>query len=526
MAKVDRPETIHRIQEQFSAPGVRRALAGSYRNPLEAVAELVDNSWDARIEGSPLAVSLTANRNRLVVSDIGGDGMDLEGLTKLMHWGESGKKDDGISIGQFGVGGKAAMAFLGKSVHISSSPAGSSRRFDLKIGDWSANQSSFEVVESATEIEQGYVVISIENLRYNPRLMTPEMITRRLGSTYREPLLGGELSITVGSDRKSMSKVSPLEIPYVTTPGLTPEKLNVQTSTGEVIRVEIGVVDSADMAADPRLTPGFRTDYRGRLIADGMFFGMDPKNYPGLVGQVSLREATVLTNKTGFATGDPRYISAAEAVQRTIEPWAKKLEGRRPVEDPKVAKERASAESAKRDVEGILSSSDILMDDELIGVSSGRRPAAKDGAEKKEVPTGRTRKDSEGKTPPAHDATDGIDLVKRKGLLARWDIESFGNSQTEAEIVFGNMGIGEKQVGKNGPYLRFNADHPSYLRVRDSVDPLALREHLAHVGAFVYLRYLVEARHESNFNLFHDKYNALRTKISEYYLELSSRRVK
>lgn len=526
MTKVDRPETIHRIQEQFSATGVRRAFAGAYRNPLEAIEELIDNSWDARIEGTPLAISLIAARNRLVISDIGGKGMDLDGLTKLMHWGESGKTDDGVSIGQFGVGGKAAMASLGKSVHISTSPAGSSSRFDLRIVDWSANQSLFEVTESATEIEQGYVVISIEDLKYNPRLTTPEMIARRLGSTYRGPLRGGELSITVGSDKKSMSRVSPLEIPYITTPGLSPEILNVQTSTGEVVRVEIGIVDSADLAADPRLTAGFRTDYRGRLIADGMFFGMDQKNYPGLVGQVSLAQATVLTNKTGFATGDPRYSSAAEAVQRTMEPWAKKLEGRRPVEDPKVAKERASAESAKRDVEGILSGSDILMEDELIGVSSGRRPSTKEDNGNSESPTGRTRKDSEGKTPPAHDATDGIDLIRRRGLLARWDIESFGNSQTEAEIVFGDKGVGEKQPGKNGPYLRFNADHPSYLRVRDNPDPLALREHLAHVGSFVYLKYLVEAKHDSSFGLFHEKYNMLRTKISEYYLELSARRAK
>ena len=89
---------------------MRKAGEVNYKLP-QAVAELVDNSVDARLQGGKLTVEVTVGRSaakkRLVVAD-DGNGMTAEQAEKAMVMAYSDKSGD--RIGEFGMGMKAACS--------------------------------------------------------------------------------------------------------------------------------------------------------------------------------------------------------------------------------------------------------------------------------------------------------------------------------------------------------------------------------------------------------------------------------
>src|SRR5665647_3562020 len=83
----------------------------------QAIAELLDNAIDARIEGELLHIAVTLKAGEFIVAD-DGMGMDREGITNSMILGRSSKRD---MLGEFGLGLKTACTSLGKSFSVASS---------------------------------------------------------------------------------------------------------------------------------------------------------------------------------------------------------------------------------------------------------------------------------------------------------------------------------------------------------------------------------------------------------------------
>ena len=97
------------------------ANMSNYRNSEAALLDLIDNAVDNRIEGKKIIIRVEVSRESISIYNQGGAGLDLKGLENFLNWGHSEKNQS--QIGQYGVGGKSAIGFLGQSMEVRCSPA-------------------------------------------------------------------------------------------------------------------------------------------------------------------------------------------------------------------------------------------------------------------------------------------------------------------------------------------------------------------------------------------------------------------
>src|SRR5271154_412898 len=99
----------------------------------QAIAELVDNSIDARTEGKLLTVEVLlspATKAVQVIDD--GVGMDEETAANSIRLAHSSKKDQ---LGEFGLGLKTAATSLGKKFQVATKQKGSSEEYVLEYDE-------------------------------------------------------------------------------------------------------------------------------------------------------------------------------------------------------------------------------------------------------------------------------------------------------------------------------------------------------------------------------------------------------
>lgn len=116
MASMNEIERVEVLPDKSLMP---KLGLGGYSIP-QAVAELVDNSIDARIEGRKLHVKIRVERSSITVQDDGA-GMNAEKLKNAFRLAHSDKKG---KLGEFGLGLKTACTSLGKRFDVKSSPEG------------------------------------------------------------------------------------------------------------------------------------------------------------------------------------------------------------------------------------------------------------------------------------------------------------------------------------------------------------------------------------------------------------------
>lgn len=83
----------------------------------QAIAELVDNAIDARIENVPLHVTVKIGKNEISVAD-DGRGMDRQEIQNAMVLGKSSKQNQ---LGEFGLGLKTSCTNLGRRFKVTTS---------------------------------------------------------------------------------------------------------------------------------------------------------------------------------------------------------------------------------------------------------------------------------------------------------------------------------------------------------------------------------------------------------------------
>ncbi len=414
------------------------SLMRVYKDPRQALCDLVDNAVDDRIEGEPLTISVSITRNSINIYNRGGMGLGFEGLEKFMTWGYSDKQGQG-KIGQYGVGGKAAMGFLGRSIEIRCSPKGSNTEYVLSDPDWDKKgglaQKEHTGIERTTEIDEGFFGVRISNLKKN---VSVSETMARLGDTYRSLILDGSVAITVNGQ-----EVKPLEWRYMESdPELAPRKLLVETGFNDQLVLTLGVLEQGQS-----VSPGIRCEYHGRLIEHN-FFGYEPSQIPQLnrlIGEISLNHLEVMTNKTGFVE-DFRWQETKDVLHRAMEDLVKRLPSLQ-IERAQISKsEQMLVRDAKRVLDKILASNRLLPQDQLGGESS-RRVSGKPWEEASKEPKSERPKDKE-KTANSDKAPN----FRRWGALHSWEVVSLGSKDIKANII--------EQDGQ--PSLLINADFPLY----------------------------------------------------------------
>lgn len=453
------------IQENVTTRAIE-AFMGNYRDAQQAFLELIDNAIDNREEKKSLAVRIRVSKNELSVFNQGGKGLDFTGLKNFFSWGHSEKTVG--QIGQFGVGGKAAMGYLGRSMEVVCSPKGSDAEYRVSDPSWETRdegqwkQYDTEIKKAATS--DGYFRVRVSNLK---REVNPAALATKLADIYRPLLLDGSVTILVNS-----KKVDPLQIRYVETDlNLRPELLKVHTRLGDSFLLKVGVLEEGQ-----RVKPGIRCYYRGRLIDDEEFFGHPtPALMPQasrLIGEAHLDFVPVTSNKAEFNRGSVQWESVSKRMHDALSPWMEKLaklqtESTAPVENF----EKELARRAKRVLEHVFATTGVVTKAMLPGESEGRLPPTQREPKGLKVPTGRPGGPGpkEGRTAPRLGAT--IGEIKRWGATFSWEVVSIGTSGRRSEVVNENG----RQV------LKINADHPLY-QAEKKAGSEALELYIAETG--------------------------------------------
>ena len=171
----------------------------------EAIAELVDNAIDARIQGATehVEILLDFKMGKIVVSDDGA-GMDRDGLADAMTVARSSKKAG--QLGKFGIGLKSACSALGRSFEIRTSREGSPVEFLTKYDVDSParpGRNGWTAPVEERDLGPGDDWHGTEVTITRPRMpLYPNQVARfreRFGTRYAAYLGGGNVKIRINT---------------------------------------------------------------------------------------------------------------------------------------------------------------------------------------------------------------------------------------------------------------------------------------------------------------------------------------
>ena len=173
---------------------------------VQAIAELLDNSIDARIENKEerITVKLDFERKQITVRD-DGHGMDKHDLKDALTIAKGTKSDE--RLGQFGIGLKSACSALGKGFVIRTSPTNSDKEYqivydeDQWISDKSLDWKNFKISEKILTSQEDWhgTIIVIDNLKVP---LYPTQVTKfkeNFGLRYAPYLEQKQVSIQVNT---------------------------------------------------------------------------------------------------------------------------------------------------------------------------------------------------------------------------------------------------------------------------------------------------------------------------------------
>lgn len=172
----------------------------------EAIAELVDNSIDARWNDKKeeIAIDLDFVKKRIIVRD-NGCGMNKDDLKNAMTVA-SGTKSSG-SLGQFGIGLKSSCSALGKWFEIRTSKIGSDKEYVATYdeGKWlsddSLNWTNFKIIEKTLDDTSNWngTTVTINHLKV---ALYPNQVTvlkKNFSQRYGPYLAEGMVSIQINT---------------------------------------------------------------------------------------------------------------------------------------------------------------------------------------------------------------------------------------------------------------------------------------------------------------------------------------
>lgn len=267
----------------------------------QAVAELIDNSIDARLGDTvTVGVTLDFRLGQIEISD-DGCGMDSEGIRNALTVAKETKKD---KLGQFGLGLKSACSSLGKTFTIRTTIPGSDSMFmatydeERWINDSSKDWTNFEIKKTAKEAGWRGTNITISNIKVP---LYPNQILnfrRRFGIRYGPHIEHGQVRILVNS--RPCKPSSPKLVDG------TKHPVNIQAPGGRMSGW-IGLLARRSIKGDY----GIHLYRNGRLISAFDKFGI--KRHPNaarVIGELALDHVPVNFHKTGFLTESPEYREA------------------------------------------------------------------------------------------------------------------------------------------------------------------------------------------------------------------------
>ena len=286
---------------------IKKLGLSGYRTE-QALAELVDNSIDARIPGrvEHINVRLDYEARRISVTD-DGHGMDSKGLAEAMIIARSTKDED--KLGKFGIGMKGACSALGRRFEIVTSQEGSDVQHCAKydeedwLGDASKGWDNFEVEELRPPLnEKGWhgTRISIDPVTVPMYSNQTARFKERFGTRYSPYLESKQVDIRVNT------LVCRPAVPALadTTEWVS---VNIPLAPRKRISGRLGLLKKRSVGGGY----GIHLFKNGRLIRAFEKFGfMEHPENSRLIGELNLDHVPVNFNKSRFIEESEAYTEA------------------------------------------------------------------------------------------------------------------------------------------------------------------------------------------------------------------------
>jgi hypothetical protein len=407
----------------------------------KAVAELIDNSVDAREPGRPLIIELsftTSARGRLktIVIEDDAAGMSEEGLVRAMTIGLSNKGSQ-QKIGRFGMGLKTALASLGRAWTITTATNDDrvASQITEDLDKFVANQ-SWQV--SVSKVPKSTVGTRIELSRCDHITAAhfERDLTNNLGELFKHFLDAGELQLYVDGN--------PLVVPDVVL--IEGSKVEIDTTIkGKRVHGWVGLRTFGGN------NYGFSLIRYNRVIMRNEKIGFNVhQQYNRIVGELHLDEFEVNHHKTGFVQTTEAWEEFKTHISEAIRPVVQQ------------AHELSTKDHRKvhRDVQKMIESSllklfsSVLADDELKMLATGKQ-RTKDGIEDE---TTKVKRERQQRDPQDHpDVRDPYEPKPRRvspmdGLKCRVDWVNDGEEAPRMRWTF--------EEGELVVYV--NLDHPAH----------------------------------------------------------------
>lgn len=428
--------------------------------------ELIDNPFDYR-RGRHLTVDIEVNRARdyVLVSDMGGDGMDDVALTDWIQWGE-GHHHQEQDIGQYHVGGKSAAIYLSESLEVVCRKAGSDTVWRFHDPHWGSRTTplttevnavsnfSHALVGSTPPKGQGFVQIVLRQLKAHRYEV--EILKRRLADTYRSLIDQDQCSIGVNGESLSTE-----DMPW----SASIKQVSFgPTTLADGIRIvgRIGAIDKDRLPSGrgSRFQHGIRTEHNGRKITGGEEFGHNLTGRGALMrlyGEVTIRGGNLRPNqlKNGwpYDSDDWQVLEAAmhEHMSSVVQQLNEAADAK-----PVSRQERKRANSARRRVERALKrlrQLDSLAHKGSIPLGTGpggRRQPSQPSERDSQQPPDRTRSPATNRTPsPANPVGR---LLRRIGGMPPVHLGGLGDQTARTEW----------RQDENERAVVVNTDYPLY----------------------------------------------------------------
>jgi hypothetical protein len=270
----------------------------------QALAELIDNSIDARLEGKILhaKIELDFNRKIIKITDDGA-GMDLDELRDGLTIAK-GTKDD-KKLGRFGLGMKSACSTLGKSITIITTKPNAKKEYVVRYDEdeWLSNKSlswtNFKVEErNKTGVWNGTIII-LDKLKIPLYPNQVSTFKNRYGVRYGPFLKNGQVSLQINT-----LFCRAVELPLQED---SKKELKIKLPGGKTITGWIGLFKKRSIKGDY----GMHLFKNGRLIRAYEKFGF--RSHPEvakIVGELALDHIPVNFHKTAFIEDSQEYKEA------------------------------------------------------------------------------------------------------------------------------------------------------------------------------------------------------------------------
>lgn len=322
------------IREKMD-PALLSSLSFNFRNPTEAVCELIDNAVDDIIPGEPMTITISCRRGSLSVTCKGGNGMDLETLEGFLHWGKQTREKG--RLGRYGQGGKAAMGYLGCGWVIRANSHGGDTQFIIRDENWRDRSNGLKeyVAEEARSPVPGVGVVQVE-VRQLERKPNVKKLREELSWRYAPLIRKGEIELVLNDKRIEPEDIAsvkskPFKIRIKDVP--SPYPGDKRQPGHQLLEGWLGI-----KKATSDLKGGIRVSVSGRVVVRDEYFGEKTPAFKAslnnLVGEVEMGFIPLKLNKDDFDRDSPGWRKCATVMRRMMKPYVEELLARKEEELP------------------------------------------------------------------------------------------------------------------------------------------------------------------------------------------------